>query len=375
MKLKIFKSVKSKLSFLISIVLGFISVFIYIYFPTNFKLESLKSLQREAYTIGNIASYNIGSALLFNDFDVVHTYLEPLTKNKNIAYIVVHDQNDSVFYGYNLSKAKINNYKTISRIVENENYRYLKLNIPIVVNSEKAGYLFMGYSLENLQANVSSIKNRIAIISLVLFVLSVAIVYFIGFVSLRPLIKVAETAEKIRSGELSIRAPVYTEDEVGNLARSFNVMVDKLFLTNEELETINKELENRVIERTKQLSESEERFRGLYENSSIGLYRASAQNEIILANPTLVKMLGYNSLEDFIESRKIKEGYCNKEQYNKFYELLKRESEIVGFEQFWKKKNGDLIYIRESVKTVYDENGKVLYYDGTVEDITLKKEY
>ena len=46
------------------------------------------------------------------------------------------------------------------------------------------------------------------------------------------------------------------------------------------------------------LRASEERFRSLYENSTIGLYRTSPKGEILLANPTLVKMLGYDSLSE-----------------------------------------------------------------------------
>lgn len=63
---------------------------------------------------------------------------------------------------------------------------------------------------------------------------------------------------KIREGNLSIRDPIIRHDKIGYLAKSFNLMVERIENTNEELETINKNLENGVIERTEELSKNNE---------------------------------------------------------------------------------------------------------------------
>ncbi len=87
-------------------------------------------------------------------------------------------------------------------------------------------------------------------------------VFYIGFVITKPLMSMVDTVEKIRGGDLSIRAPIVKNDEIGFLARAFNSMVDRIEDTSEEMENINKSLEYRVTERTKELNASKEKAEG-----------------------------------------------------------------------------------------------------------------
>ncbi len=121
------------------------------------------------------------------------------------------------------------------------------------------------------------------------------------------------------------------------------------------------------------LKESEERFRSLYENATIGLYRTKPDGKIILSNGTLVKMLGYNSFEELV-TRNVKEsGYVDPEKREEFKRILEKRNEITGFETEWYRKDGSIIYIREGARAVRDDAGNVIYFDGTVEDITERK--
>jgi PAS domain S-box-containing protein len=121
------------------------------------------------------------------------------------------------------------------------------------------------------------------------------------------------------------------------------------------------------------LSESEERFRSLYENVTIGIYRTTAEGQILLANPALVSMLGFNSFEQLANRNLEQEGYEPDYPRSKFLEKIDNEGKIIGLESAWNKKNGEVLYVRESAKAVRDARGKMLYYDGTVEDITDRK--
>ena len=123
----------------------------------------------------------------------------------------------------------------------------------------------------------------------------------------------------------------------------------------------------------KELRESEERFRSLYENSTLGIYRTTPDGKILLANPALVKILGFDSFNDLAKVNLSKEGFETPDERTRFIERVEREGEIKGLEFNWKSKNGNTLYIRESAKAVRDINGKTLYYDGTIEDITEKK--
>jgi len=122
-----------------------------------------------------------------------------------------------------------------------------------------------------------------------------------------------------------------------------------------------------------EFKESEERFRSLYNNSTIGLYRTTPDGEIIFSNPSLVKLLGYSSFEELAERNLEKDGFEPSYERKQFLEQIEMNGEVIGLESAWVSKNGTTVFIRESAKAIRNANGKTLYYDGTVEDITQRK--
>lgn len=121
------------------------------------------------------------------------------------------------------------------------------------------------------------------------------------------------------------------------------------------------------------LRESEARYRGLYEGSTIGVYRTTPGGQIIMANPTLVAMLGYDSFDE-LASRDLQQGgYAPAYERAHFIESIEREGEIRGLESAWTRGDGSTVFVRESARAVRDAQGHTLYYDGVVEDITERK--
>ena len=121
------------------------------------------------------------------------------------------------------------------------------------------------------------------------------------------------------------------------------------------------------------LHESEERFRTLYENSTIGLYRTTPDGKIILANPTLIGMLGYSSFEELAVRNLEQEGFEPSYERKHFIEKIELNGEVKNLESAWSRQDGLTVYVRESARAIRDSDGKTLYYDGTVEDITERK--
>jgi PAS domain S-box-containing protein len=121
------------------------------------------------------------------------------------------------------------------------------------------------------------------------------------------------------------------------------------------------------------LRQSEERYRQIYENSSLGIYRTTPNGQILLANPALLKMLHYSSFEE-IASRDLEmkgtESVYNRKQ---FIKLIETGGEVKGLESAWFSSDGTIVYVRENARAVRDSNGKTLYYEGMVEDITERK--
>jgi PAS domain S-box-containing protein len=122
------------------------------------------------------------------------------------------------------------------------------------------------------------------------------------------------------------------------------------------------------------LQESELRFRSLYENTTIGLYRTTPDGDILLANPTLVKMLGYTSFQELTERNLEKDGFESSSQRKEFLEKIERDGEVKNLDAKWIRQDGMAIFVLESARAIRDSHGKTLYYDGTVEDITERKQ-
>ncbi|MDD2635845.1 MAG: PAS domain S-box protein [Bacteroidales bacterium] len=111
----------------------------------------------------------------------------------------------------------------------------------------------------------------------------------------------------------------------------------------------------------------------IYNNTTIGLYRTNPEGEILMANLPLVKMLGFSSFEELQSYNLNTDELISKKERKKFQSKILKNNIIIGKEAIWFKKNGEKIHIRESAKGIKNESGKVLYYEGTVENISEQK--
>ena len=128
------------------------------------------------------------------------------------------------------------------------------------------------------------------------------------------------------------------------------------------------------VQAAEALRESEERFRDLFDNATLGLYQTTPDGRILLANPTLVHLLGYETIEDLAQRNLEEEGFEPQYPRSEFRRRIESEGAIRGLESAWKRRDGTTVFVRESAYVIRDESGKVLHYEGTVEDITERKQ-
>ncbi len=114
-----------------------------------------------------------------------------------------------------------------------------------------------------------------------------------------------------------------------------------------------------------ELRDSEERFRGLFENVPLGIFRAAPDGRLLLANPMLVQMLGYTSFEELTQDERLQEGFGRDT-----LAAALRSGEVRGAELEWTRRDGARLMLRVSARAVVDDHGAVRYYEGTLEDIT-----
>ncbi len=118
---------------------------------------------------------------------------------------------------------------------------------------------------------------------------------------------------------------------------------------------------------------SEERFRSLFENVPTGVYRTTPNGRILNANPALVRMLGYDSFGELAVRDLATEGFGPGYSRDEFHQQIQRQGEVRALEAVWTKRDGSLIVVRENARVMRDSEGAILFYEGTVEDITEQK--
>ena len=123
----------------------------------------------------------------------------------------------------------------------------------------------------------------------------------------------------------------------------------------------------------KALLESEQRYRTLFENAPVGIYRSTPDGRVLAGNPALVRMFGYSSFEELAGRDLNISGSGSEYARSQFMKLMKEKGEVTGLECVWHKQDGDVLYVRENARAIRDDSGKILYYEGTAEDITQRK--
>jgi PAS domain S-box-containing protein len=117
------------------------------------------------------------------------------------------------------------------------------------------------------------------------------------------------------------------------------------------------------------LRDNEERFRTIFEQASVGLYRMSPDGRLAVANPAMLQMLGYDSAEQLRESPPDERHFPR----SVFRQLMDKQGYVTGLETTIMRPDGSERHIRESARAVKDRDGNVMHYEGSVLDITERK--
>ena len=119
--------------------------------------------------------------------------------------------------------------------------------------------------------------------------------------------------------------------------------------------------------------ENNEPYRSLFENVHDGIYRSTPEGKIISANPSLVKMLGYESEDELRKLNIAKDLYYSDDERNRFIGQINESGKLNDVEIRLRRKDGSQITVLENSIAVYDKKGKLLFYEGTLKEITREK--
>jgi diguanylate cyclase (GGDEF)-like protein/PAS domain S-box-containing protein len=125
------------------------------------------------------------------------------------------------------------------------------------------------------------------------------------------------------------------------------------------------------------LAAAEERYRSIFEHSSEGIFQSTPDGRYLNVNPALAHMYGYPSPASLVaEVQDIgAQLYVDPRRRNAFQRIMDSSGRVQGFESQVRRRDGSLIWIRENARAVRATDGRLVYYEGTVEDITTAKSY
>jgi len=122
--------------------------------------------------------------------------------------------------------------------------------------------------------------------------------------------------------------------------------------------------------------QAEERYRAIFDNTVEGIFQITSNGRFITANRALARMLGYESPDALLTSLTDIERQLliDPEHRAEFKRLLAEHGSVQNFETQICRKDGSAMWIALNARVVYGTSGTLLYYEGTVEAITVRKQ-
>ena len=228
------RRIQSKITVATTLITGLISLFIYLYFPSQIQKQETRAIHQRAQTIAEMTAFSAAPGLFFGDEATVDDAVALAMHDDDLAYITVKDSSGHI-------AAHFSRQDTVRHTDYLNDTDLYQVSHSVHFEGEVLGFVDIGLSLEAVKLRVAQSKLTIARVSFVLFAFGIGIMMAISHFIASPIRSISLTAKRIAKGDLFHRADVKSNDEVGLLAASFNHMID-------ELETMRKRLERRQYE-------------------------------------------------------------------------------------------------------------------------------
>jgi PAS domain S-box-containing protein len=132
------------------------------------------------------------------------------------------------------------------------------------------------------------------------------------------------------------------------------------------------DMQAQYVDRAKQ---AEARYQSIFRNAVLGIYQTSPRGRFIRVNPAMARILGYRYPEELLAAigDVARDVYVDPKQRREFVRKMGVRGVVDGFESLVKQRDGSEIWVSEQARAVTDPNGEILYYEGTMQDISAQK--
>ena len=286
--IKIRYSLGLKASIAVASMFVIISLLLSAYFIVSQKQSSMEELRLRSFSLADNLSYTCRYAVLSRDLPTLRNLIEGVKRDKDIVSVFIVDpkgqeiiSTDSVFIlGERMSFTFIDstfkhlwrpsgkNYMMVTPIyfkkatlAQDETSLFtLKKGLitdNLITDFEQIllGYVVLNVSLKDMQDHLLMRVKKATLITFIVILVVVILVVFAIKKVVQPLYLLANATKKIAKGQFGKTVPIYRTDELGIVADSFNNMSRQLKKSRDEIDTLNRELENRVATSISELKE------------------------------------------------------------------------------------------------------------------------
>ena len=264
-------------SFLLSL-LFLIILYAAVTFPMQ-KDSLIEVMHSEAKTLANSIALVCEDAMV-NDDDsfIVEHNLAVIAKNPKIYNITVTKRDGTIIKTEKekwqlLEKlpqqlAAFQKRDEMYAIIEDDaiGQKVFQYTTPVKISGIDWGWIHIDFSLAQYNRNIRTMYLFLLYLTMASVVIILAVSYLLARYILVPLLELTDTAKKVAKGDLNVTVPIRRDDEIGDLARDFNIMIKNLAISKEKLRRSHDELEKRVEERTRALAEKSKELEELNKN-------------------------------------------------------------------------------------------------------------
>ncbi len=120
---------------------------------------------------------------------------------------------------------------------------------------------------------------------------------------------------------------------------------------------------------------TEKKFRSIFENTADGIYQSTPDGRFIIVNNSMARIFGYQSPEEMIQMVTDigTQIYAEPSDRQQMANLIKENGSVTGYELKALRKDKSIIWIKANIHTVCDDQGNIVYYEGTLDDISERK--
>ncbi len=230
----------------------------------------------------------------------------------------------------------------------------------LAVQPKKEAYSLSNYVIIRDLVQILVLASLIIIVSL----------YFSTRI-IRPIETIIGGTKEITQGKMGATIDVKSWEEFNSIALAFNDMSTKLEKYTRELKSYEKELEDKVEEKTAELLKSEEKFRDFFETSRDVVFLSTLKGGFVEINKAAEELFGYSRSE--LLEMDIFDLYADKKIREIGLQLLNEIGFIQDLEVVYKSKDGILINCLITATLRKDKDGNIIGYQGIIRDITDKK--